>query len=90
MNNSMVKTTSTESFENYILNTKIENEMDENDKFTCDGKVTMEECPYAVHKIKLNKSAGLDGLTVEFYRIFWNKLKYISFDVLNKGNTLVS
>jgi hypothetical protein len=25
--------------------------------------------------MKLNKSPGLDGLTVEFYRAFWGKLK---------------
>ena len=36
--------------------------------------------------MKLIKSPGLDGLTVEFYRVFWNKLKYILTDVLNKGN----
>ena len=36
--------------------------------------------------MKLNKSPGLDGLTVEFYREIWNKLKYILTDVLNKGN----
>jgi hypothetical protein len=75
-----------ESLENYILNTKIENKIDENDKLTCDGKVTVEECSYAIHKMKLNKSPGLDGLTLEFYRVFWNKLKYNLTDVLNKGN----
>lgn len=36
--------------------------------------------------MKLNKSPGLDGLTVEFCRVFWSKLKYILTDVLNKGN----
>ena len=50
------------------------------------GKVTVEECSYAIHTMKLIKSPGLDGLTVEFYRVFWNKLKYILTDVLNKGN----
>jgi hypothetical protein len=37
--------------------------IDENDKLSCDGKVTIEECSYAIHKMKLNKSPGLDGLT---------------------------
>jgi hypothetical protein len=36
--------------------------------------------------MKLNKSPGSDGLTVKFYRVFWNKLKYILTDVLNKRN----
>ena len=87
MNSYIVKKkTNKESLENYILNTKIENKIDENDKLSCDGKVTVEECSYAIQKMKLNKSPGLDGMTVEFYRVFWNKLKYILTDVLNKGN----
>jgi hypothetical protein len=75
-----------ESLEHYILNSEIENEKDENDKLTCDGKVTVEECSYPAQKMKINKSSGLNGLTIEFYRLFWNKLKYILVDVLNKGN----
>lgn len=35
------KKTNIESLENYILNTKIENEMNENDKLACHGKVTV-------------------------------------------------
>jgi hypothetical protein len=38
-----------ESLENYILNTKIENKIDENDKISCDGKVTVEECSFDLH-----------------------------------------
>lgn len=42
MNNYLVqKKTNIESLENYILNTKIENEMNENDKLACHGKVTV-------------------------------------------------
>lgn len=64
--NRTTKTPNKESLENYILNTKIENKIDENDKLSCDRKVTVEECSYAIHKIKLNKSPGLDRLAVEY------------------------
>jgi hypothetical protein len=35
--------------------------------------------------MKLNKSPGLDGLTVEFYRAFWGKLKNFLTDIYNKS-----
>ena len=35
--------------------------------------------------MKLNKSPGLDGLTVEFYRQFWNNLKNIMVKVFNNN-----
>lgn len=35
--------------------------------------------------MKLNKSPGLDGLTVEFYQTFWDKIKTFLVEVLNKG-----
>ena len=36
----------------------------------CDGQLSVEECTEAILKMKLNKSPGIDGLTVEFYRTF--------------------
>jgi hypothetical protein len=35
--------------------------------------------------MKLNKSHGLDGLSVEFYRTFWDKLKYFLIKTYNKS-----
>jgi hypothetical protein len=35
--------------------------------------------------MKLNKSPGLDGLSVELYRTFWNKLKYFLIKTYNEG-----
>ena len=35
--------------------------------------------------MKLDKSPGLDGLTVEFYLTFWDKIKCSLVDVLNKS-----
>jgi hypothetical protein len=35
--------------------------------------------------MKSNKAPGLDGLTVEFYREFWGKVRFFLIDVLNKS-----
>jgi hypothetical protein len=48
------------------------------------GKITVTECSDAVNEMKLNKSPGLDGLSVEFYRTFWDKLKYFLIKTYNK------
>jgi hypothetical protein len=36
----------------------------------CDGQLSVEECTEAIFKMKLNKSPGIDVLTVELYDIF--------------------
>ncbi len=35
-----------------------------------EGRITLEECTAVVNSLKKNKSAGLDGLTAEFYQAF--------------------
>jgi hypothetical protein len=54
----------------YIFETKLEKTLSEKDKSICDGEITVTECSDAVNEMKLNKSPGLDGLSVEFYRTF--------------------
>ena len=39
---------------------------------TCEGYITIEECANVLKKMEKNKIPGSDGLTVEFYRYFWN------------------
>ena len=36
---------------------------------------SLKECDEAIKMLKPNKSPGLDGLSGEFYQIFWNELK---------------
>ena len=38
----------------------------------CEGPVRLEECTAAINSFTYNKSPGVDGLTYEFYRAFWN------------------
>jgi hypothetical protein len=42
----------------------------------CDEFPTLHECDQAIRQLKNNKSHGSDGLPVEFYKIFWNEIKY--------------
>ena len=35
--------------------------------------------------MKWNKSPGLDGFSVEFYKTFWDKLKYFLIKTYNKS-----
>lgn len=45
----------------------------------------MRECETAIKCMKNNKSPGQDGLTAEFYKMFWNDLKYIYYASLLKS-----
>ena len=69
----------------YIENTKVHNKLSNNESEKCEGEITIEECTNAIFKMKLNKAPGLDGLSVEFYRKFWNtcSLKKLVTKVFN-------
>jgi hypothetical protein len=49
----------------------------------CEGEITIEECTNAIFKMKLNKAPGPDGVSIEFYRKFWNNLKKLVTKVFN-------
>ena len=59
-----------------------------NDKeaLSCEGDVTEKECVEALSRMKNNKSPGSDGLTVEFYKCFWSKIKDMLMNSLNEGH----
>ena len=60
---------------NYLKHCNVNNVLTADQKTLCDEPVTLEECTTAINKyIKSNKSPGLDGLPVEFYRAFWQKV----------------
>ena len=51
------------------------------DKNNCEGLITEAECISALKNMNNQKSPGSDGITVEFYKLFWNDVKefYINF-----------
>ena len=46
--------------------------LSETSKERCEGKLSLHECEIAIKLFKCNKSPGNDGLSIEFYRKFWN------------------
>ena len=61
------------------------NVLNEEDANECEGSITENECLEALKSMKQNKSPGSDGLSVEFYKCFWEDIKHIVIDSLNEG-----
>ena len=49
--------------------------LNENEQNSCEGHITDLECKTALKDMKNQKSPGSDGITTEFYKIFWNDIK---------------
>ena len=58
-------------------------ELNEEDKFSIEGKITEYECTCALREMNNNKSPGSDGITTEFYKIFWNDIKSFYIKSIN-------
>ena len=52
-------------------------------KLLCEGLLTEVECTNALKQMQNNKSPGSDGLTTEFYKIFWTDIKHYLIPSLN-------
>ena len=57
--------------------------MSNNQRDSCEGLLTKEECVNALKSMAKNKRPGGDGLTVEFYKHFWSRVGHIVVDALN-------
>ena len=43
--------------------------------FECEKPMTANECQQAILQLANNKSPGLDGFSIKFYKTFWNEMK---------------
>ena len=58
--------------------------LDNEEAERCEGLITItEECADALNKFQNNKTPGSDGLTIEFYRCFWEVLGHFMVDSFN-------
>ena len=54
--------------------TNLPKKLSEEDSLKCDGYVTVEECKKSLNLMGNDKSAGIDGIPVEFYKTFWDDI----------------
>ena len=82
------ETENEEAVEKFIQNIQIPKLNDE-EIAHCEGLITEHEASSAMMAMKNGSSPGSDGLTLEFFKVFWNKIKaplIRSFnDSFNKG-----
>ncbi len=71
--------------EDYISSTDIPNKLSNEEKTKCEGLVTKKECFNVIQKMKPNKSPGIDGLPVEFYKTFWYLIGDLLVDSYNEA-----
>ena len=55
----------------------------ENKYFDIGGPLTVDEVSSTLKRMKSHKTPGIDGITVEFLKVFWLKLKHIVTNALN-------
>ena len=52
---------------------------------SCEGPLSVQECLSSLKHMKNSKSPGIDGFTVEFYKFFWNDIKFPLVRCLNEA-----
>ena len=53
------------------------------DREKCEGLLTLEECKKPLDSMHNGKSPGCDGITAEFYKVFWPGIRQTLVDTLN-------
>ena len=69
---------------NFVLNEHVP-KLKTEDAMTCEGRISEEEAGFALSRMKNGTSPGRDGLTIEFYKFFWGKIKRILTKSFNES-----
>ena len=68
-----------------IIDDKNIGKLDDNTSKQLEGNLTAEEILCAIKNMKNDKSPGIDGFPVEFFKIFWGRIKFVVLRALNEG-----
>ena len=59
--------------------------LSDNEKQSCEGNISLEECEITLNSFKENKSPGSDGIPIEFYKRFWEVIKKPFIECVNES-----
>ena len=68
-----------------LLNNVEVPKLKEVEKQTLNKDLTIEELSSTLQNMQNNKTPGIDGFPSEFYKVFWNKLKFFVLRSINTG-----
>ena len=57
--------------------------LSEEERLSCEGRITIEECVKALDTFENGKTPGNDGIPAEFYKTFWNSVGDLMTDAFN-------
>ena len=75
---------SDEEMKQYLNDIKVP-QLENDKKQMCEGELTESECWKALETMKCKKSPGNDGLTVEFYKKFWDVINGLFIKSINRS-----
>ena len=78
-----IKADSTQTAKSFLSNLDIPR-LTEEQKLSCEGKITPEECAAVLENFQNNKSPGNDGIPLEFSKKFWSLLSESFTECVNK------
>lgn len=59
-----------------------EHKLNDEDALATNAEISLDEISNALMQLENSKTPGIDGLPVEFYKFFWNRLKLVVFRAL--------
>ena len=57
--------------------------LSEEDRLSCEGLITIEECVKALDTFEKGKTSRYDGIPAEFYKTFWSSVGELMTDTYN-------
>ena len=59
--------------------------LSEEDRRSCEGDISKEECKHALATMARNKVAGVSGFSAEFFSFFWEEIGEIIVEYINEA-----